>query len=397
MLLRSKGRLLAATGALLGLCLGGSGCQSGAPQCDACAPRSTSLFSPRGLLSHLRRHKADEDAPMPGVTPAGMRPAVTVMRPVPVGRPADSGTWSEVQRVSAEQAQPVNRLPTRLAVETKAKGDAGEKIVPVPNGGTMAAHAPPNVVVVHPEGLLPREGEKQALPPYVIEPPDILLIEATPSITKPTQPVSGSHLVRPDGTVGLGVYGSVFVAGLTIDEARMAVARQLAPFTKAEKDTDGVKKGDALTVEQVLREVRVDVIAYNSKVYYVVTDGGGYGAQIYRLPSTGNETVLDALAQVQGLPAVASKKKIWVARASAHEIKILPVDYCNMVLRGQTATNYQLYPGDRIYVGSDPRILIDSNLAKTLNPIERVFGAVLLGSGTVNSIQGRFGTGGGAP
>jgi polysaccharide export outer membrane protein len=252
-------------------------------------------------------------------------------------------------------------------------------------------------VVVHPEGLLPREGEKQALPPYVIEPPDILLIEATPSITKPTQPVSGSHLVRPDGTVGLGVYGSVFVAGLTIDEARMAVARQLAPFTKAEKDTDGVKKGDPLTVEQVLREVRVDVIAYNSKVYYVVTDGGGYGAQIYRLPSTGNETVLDALAQVQGLPAVASKKKIWVARASAHEIKILPVDYCNMVLRGQTATNYQLYPGDRIYVGSDPRILIDSNLAKTLNPIERAFGAVLLGSGTVNSIRGRFGTGSGVP
>src|SRR5262249_38411044 len=90
-------------------------------------------------------------------------------------------------------------------------------------------------------------------------------------------------------------------------------------------------------------------------------------------------------------------KKIWVARASAHEIKILPVDYCNMVVRGQTATNYQIYPGDRIYVGSDPRILIDSNLAKTLNPIERVFGAVLLGSGTVNSIQGRFGWGGGVP
>jgi polysaccharide export outer membrane protein len=249
-------------------------------------------------------------------------------------------------------------------------------------------------MVGHAGGFLPREGDKQALPPYVIEPPDILLIEATPSVVKPTQPVSGSHLVRPDGTVGLGVYGSVFVAGLTIEQARWAVAQQLAPFTSAPKDMDGVQQGKPLTPEQVLREVRVDVIAYNSKVYYVITDGGGYGAQIYRLPSTGNETVLDALAQVQGLPAVASKKKIWVARAANHGAppSVLPVDYCSVVLRGQTDTNYQIYPGDRIYVGSDPRIVFDSQLAKFLNPIERGLGAVLLGSGVVNSIQGRFGS-----
>ena len=51
----------------------------------------------------------------------------------------------------------------------------------------------------------------------------------------------------------------------------------------------------------------VDVLAYNSKVYYVIMDGGGYGQQIVRLPCTGNETVLDAIAQVNGLPQVASK------------------------------------------------------------------------------------------
>ena len=33
------------------------------------------------------------------------------------------------------------------------------------------------------------------------------------------QVVSGEHLVSPDGTINLGIYGSVYVAGLTVDEA----------------------------------------------------------------------------------------------------------------------------------------------------------------------------------
>src|SRR5262249_9271559 len=64
--------------------------------------------------------------------------------------------------------------------------------------------------------------------------------------SKPLQLVRGSHLVRPDGTVGLGVYGSVRVVGLTIDQAKAAVERHLS--------------------KNFLRpELSVDVIAYNSK------------------------------------------------------------------------------------------------------------------------------------
>ena len=36
-------------------------------------------------------------------------------------------------------------------------------------------------------------------------------------------PVSGQHIVRPDGTIGLGVYGAVTVTGLTIDQAHDAM------------------------------------------------------------------------------------------------------------------------------------------------------------------------------
>src|SRR3712207_4523827 len=102
------------------------------------------------------------------------------------------------------------------------------------------------------------------------------------------QQIRGEHLVRPDGTVSLGIYGSVYVAGMTLDQVRTAVEARLS--------------------EVLLNpEVSVDVFAYNSKVYYIITDGGGFGEQVYRFPISGNETVLDAMSQIYGLPAVSSK------------------------------------------------------------------------------------------
>src|SRR5262249_19802688 len=115
------------------------------------------------------------------------------------------------------------------------------------------------------------------------------------------QQIRGEHLIRPDGTVGLGAYGSVYVAGLTIQQAEEAIEaarRQIAQIPEA----------------------AVDVSAYNSKVYYAITDGGGAGEQVYRFSATGNETILDAVSQINGLPPVASRKRIWLARpAPAHE------------------------------------------------------------------------------
>ena len=60
----------------------------------------------------------------------------------------------------------------------------------------------PAKAVGAPPSYVPTELNKVSLPPYVIEPPDILLIESTQRI--PDQPIRGQHLVRPDGTVSLG-------------------------------------------------------------------------------------------------------------------------------------------------------------------------------------------------
>jgi protein involved in polysaccharide export with SLBB domain len=297
---------------------------------------------------------------------------------------------------------------------------------------------------------LPREKDKVTLPDYVIEPPDILLIDALAVIPRPPYriapgdvlsiqvpnafpqfPIAGAFAVEPDGTVNLGAsYGSVQVNRMTLAEAQAAIEALLRPRIRDVKATvsllqsrilqqirgthivtpDGkVRLGVygevrvvGLTVRQakialeehlslylVAPEISVDVVAYNSKVYYVVLDGGGNGQQIVRLPVTGNDTVLDALGQVGGLTALSSKR-IWVARpapAGQSCDQVLPVDWSAIVTRGRTETNYQVFAGDRIYVAANPLIAIDTGLARIISPIERLFGITLLGDATVNSIK----------
>ena len=190
------------------------------------------------------------------------------------------------------------------------------------------------------------------------------------------QQIRGEHLVRPDGTVGLGTYGSVYVAGMTLPQVKQAIEAHLSNYLYRP-------------------EVTVDVYGYNSKFYYVITDFAGSGEQVVRLPSTGNETVLDSIALIGGLSAVSSKR-VWVARPSPDGCgdQILPVDWKAVTRRGQTKTNYQLLPGDRVFVMSQPLTKFDTYFARVLSPIERGLGVTLLGAGTVRSLGPRGGNGG---
>ena len=192
------------------------------------------------------------------------------------------------------------------------------------------------------------------------------------------QQIMGEHLVRPDGSVSLGTFGSVYVAGLTLEQTREAVSQHLLQF---------VQKPD----------ISVDVFSYNSKVYYIVSDGGGSGQQITRLPITGNETVLDAIAQVGGLSTVSSKHITVVRPTPAHHDcpQVLRVDWGDIVKRGVTTTNYQIMPGDRIYVKADPLISVDTFIAKVTSPVERILGSILLFDITVKRLEGGSQTGAG--
>ena len=204
--------------------------------------------------------------------------------------------------------------------------------------------------------------------------------------------IRAEQLVRPDGTIGFGAFPPVYAAGLTLDQIKVRLAETILPLIDSLKGPDDGKELPLkpLTLEDLLRGLKVDVLRYNSKFYYVITDGGGYGEQVTPIPITGNERVLDAVAKIQGLPAVSSKKHIWVARATPHDHEhpqILPVDWCGIAQRGSAATNFQMFPGDRLYIHSDCLIRADSVIGKVLNPIQRILGGALLGSSVYNSIK----------
>jgi polysaccharide export outer membrane protein len=185
-----------------------------------------------------------------------------------------------------------------------------------------------------------------------------------------TQPITGPYLVGPDGTVNLRQYGAVHVAGQTIPEAKVALEKHLAQYFDSP-------------------QVSVDVAAYNSKVYYVVTAGAGLGDNIVRVPITGNETVLDAISNIGGLSQLSSKQ-IWIARPAPGDFgceQILPVDWVAITRGGATATNYQIMPGDRIFIAEDSLAALANFVNRVVSPFERLIGFTSLSASTARNLQ----------
>ena len=299
---------------------------------------------------------------------------------------------------------------------------------------------------------VPRELDKATLPAYRIEPPDILAIDVVQQVseteyqlhaadlvmltvtgTLPDEPIAGVYPVEAGGVIQLGFsYGAVEVAGMTIAQASKAIETHLTTIVRnprvslALRNVTGVQKisgehlvgpdgtvtlgryGSVCLVGQTLQEaqqtiadflaphfhnpeVSISVFSFNSKVYYVVTQGGGLGDGLARIPYTGNETVMDAVSQINGLSQVSSTR-IWIARPGKDtqgENQILPVDWLGITQRGEVDTNYQLLPGDRLYIAHDRMVAFDERLGKFTAPFERIFGFTLLGTTTASRLTGR--------
>jgi polysaccharide export outer membrane protein len=302
-----------------------------------------------------------------------------------------------------------------------------------------------------PPGMAPpREIEKISLPAYQVEPPDLLSIDMLKMVplppyrvdiydvlqiramgTRPDQPIDGYFLVEAEGIITLGpTYGRVRVLGMTIEEATDAILKQLrltlsnpevsvqlartagippvtGDYLVGPDGTINLKEYGLLfvagkTVVQIRRElenhlkqyfdspeVGVEVRQFNSKVFYVITEGAGLGDNIRRIPITGNDTVMDALASVGGLSQMSSTK-VWIARPAPGGSpcqQILPVDYEAITKGGSAATNYQVMPGDRVFIAQDDLIAANSIVNKLTTPIERLMGIGSLGTSFIRSAE----------
>ncbi len=182
-----------------------------------------------------------------------------------------------------------------------------------------------------PEPLpLPRELDKRPLPPYVVEPGDVLLVQPA-DLDSPAR-LPGDQPILPDGTINLGRYGRLVVAGHTVEEI------------------EGMVRGLVEAQTKDAGPISVRVVTRVSKVYYVLGEVNAPGSFVL----SGRETVLDGILTAGGLTERASRRTIILTRPTRPDgcRVVLPVCYYDIVQVGDTATNYQLAPGDRIYVST---------------------------------------------
>lgn len=198
--------------------------------------------------------------------------------------------------------------PSQLPMLSKAKDFAARS--PLPSG-------------------LEHELAKQVRPDYFVEPGDRLLVEPI-ELDSEFQAI-GDQKVKLDGSIDLGRYGRIRVAGMTMEMIEVAIAEQIA------------------SAEGKREIVNVQLLEANAAQVYVLGAVGSPGA--YDLD--GNETVLDAILMAGGLTSTASPCDIILVRPTDPcEARVVQrICFRQITQLGDVTTNYQMQPGDRVVVG----------------------------------------------
>ena len=252
----------------------------------------------------------------------------------------------------------------------------------------------------------PSELGKQPLDMYMIEIGDTLFVEA--NNFDATIRLPGDQVVKPDGTISIGEFGSFDAVHKTIEQCRAEIQaiieintrndleqefrdeqqqseqdKRLLDDGSPERPTlelDGNDAADAQRSatrrEQEKRnnlerkiasrikqnQISVRLVNWDSKRIYVLGEVNSPGYFSY----TGNQTVLDAIVEAGGLTGKANHHQIIVSRPTpCGSCRIvMKVCYDQVVQLGDTSTNYQLLPGDRVFV---PNLTFVDDLKKTLS------------------------------
>jgi protein involved in polysaccharide export with SLBB domain len=178
----------------------------------------------------------------------------------------------------------------------------------------------------------PRELSKMPLEAFYVQPGDVLLLEVTDLEADVRLPADQTVMV--DSTIDLAEYGRIVVAGLTIEQIEVAVTAAV----------------QALHKDETIKPINVRLNVAESAVYYVLGEVNAPGSY----PLIGRETVLDGIVTAGGLSDRASECQVVLSRPTPPGSCriVLPVCYDRVVQLGDTTTNYQLRPGDRVYVGT---------------------------------------------
>lgn len=157
---------------------------------------------------------------------------------------------------------------------------------------------------------------------YRIGPEDELYISVWKNET-----LSRTVPVRPDGMISLPLVNDVQAAGLTPMELRDVVRQKLAGY---------MADPEVSVIVQGVRSFKVSVIGEVKK------------PGIYEI--RGRSTVLDALAQAEGLTDFASRSRIVILRPNGGAMKRIPFNYNRAISEDGDKEISQLRPGDIVVV-----------------------------------------------
>jgi polysaccharide export outer membrane protein len=201
--------------------------------------------------------------------------------------------------------------------------------------------------------LKPHEAQVTA-DKYALQPPDEIEVHCAriPEIDKQRQ------RIRPDGKVSFEGVGEFMAAGKTPLELSESMQQKMS------------------TLYNLIGEnpIEVRIIAYKSKVYYVLGQVQVPGPKLY----SGRDTVLTAVSDAQPNP-MAWLQRIQVIRPSADASvrpRIFEVNFDKMSAHGDTIKNVLLQEGDVIYVPPTVLAAIAMKIEEVIRPIARAFSGV---------------------
>ncbi len=186
---------------------------------------------------------------------------------------------------------------------------------------------------------------------YVLQPPDEVEVRCSrvPEIDQQRQ------RIRPDGKISFETLGEIEAAGRTPEQVANILRAKVLELYKLEGE----------------KPIDIRVVAYQSKVYYVLGQVLSPGPKIY----TGRDTALTAITHAR-LNPMAWKERIQVIRPSRDKKvkpRIFEVNFERMVVHGDTSKDVLLQEGDIVFVPPTVLGVVALKIEELLRPIARAF------------------------
>ena len=195
--------------------------------------------------------------------------------------------------------------------------------------------------------LPPGSPEKPpAVVDYRIAAPDVLEISVLPEPA-----IAREVTVRPDGRISMDLIGDVDVEGRTIAEVRAEITRRMSEYI-------------------VRPDVTVVLARSNSRRIYVFGEVRITGAY----PIIGNIDARGALGLAGGPTRFSKLSTSRLVRQEAAGQRVYQVNLEAITLYGDGRTNYELQPGDVLYVPPNAFARVGYAIGVVLFPLQQVLG-----------------------